>query len=230
MELVYQGKTKDVYVLENKTYLLKYKDDATGKDGVFDPGENSVGLSIEGLGQASLKLSKTLFKLLIDKEIPTHYLKSNLREKTMTVKPAKIFGKGLEFICRFKAVGSFYKRYSSYVEEAQELSELIEITIKDDEKGDPVISKDTLIMLNIMSKNEYKQCKKLTKKCAKIIKEYLQEFGLQLYDIKFEFGIVDEKVLLIDELSGGNMRVYKNNTLVSPIELSEIITGKTKQK
>ena len=48
--LVYTGKTKNVFALDNGNYLLKFKDDCTGKDGVFDPGENSVGLTIDGVG------------------------------------------------------------------------------------------------------------------------------------------------------------------------------------
>ena len=43
MEKIYEGKTKTVYSLENGNVLLKFKDDCTGKDGVFDPGENTVG-------------------------------------------------------------------------------------------------------------------------------------------------------------------------------------------
>ena len=49
MKKIYEGKTKDVYSLDNGNVLLKFKDDCTGKDGVFDPGENSVGLTIEGI-------------------------------------------------------------------------------------------------------------------------------------------------------------------------------------
>ena len=49
MELLYKGKTKNVYDLQDGTYLLKFKDDVTGKDGVFDPGANTVGLTIEEL-------------------------------------------------------------------------------------------------------------------------------------------------------------------------------------
>ena len=48
MKRVYTGKTKDVFALENGNYLLKFKDDCTGKDGVFDPGENAVGRSCGG--------------------------------------------------------------------------------------------------------------------------------------------------------------------------------------
>ncbi|MDR2940484.1 MAG: phosphoribosylaminoimidazolesuccinocarboxamide synthase [Clostridiales bacterium] len=228
MELIYQGKTKDVFVLGNKDYLLKYKDDATGKDGAFDPGENSVGLSIEGLGYANLKLSQYLFKELIKNGVPTHFIKADLDEKSMTVKPARLFGKGLEFICRLRAYGSYLKRYSGYVKESQPLDYFIEVTLKDDEKGDPVISKPSLIMLQVMTKEEYRQCKKLTRKCTKIIKACLNRLGLELYDIKFEFGIVDGKVAVIDELSGGNMRVFKDGKSVMPIELSEIVTNEGK--
>ena len=64
MNKVYQGKTKDVFALDNGNYLLKFKDDCTGADGVFDPGANTVGLSIEGIGQANLKVSVMFFEIL----------------------------------------------------------------------------------------------------------------------------------------------------------------------
>ena len=62
MTLVYTGKTKDVFALENGNCLLKFKDDCTGKDGVFDPGENSVGLTIEGVGDVNLRMSIYFFE------------------------------------------------------------------------------------------------------------------------------------------------------------------------
>lgn len=62
MQKVYTGKTKDVFALENGNYLLKFKDDCTGKDGVFDPGENSVGLTIEGVGDVNLRMSIYFFE------------------------------------------------------------------------------------------------------------------------------------------------------------------------
>ena len=57
MEKIYQGKTKDVFALDNGNVMLQFKDDCTGKDGVFDPGENTVGLTIEGIGRATLRTS-----------------------------------------------------------------------------------------------------------------------------------------------------------------------------
>ena len=74
MQKIYTGKTKDVYKLENGNVMLKFKDDCTGKDGVFDPGENSVGLTIEGIGKANLETSIHYFELLKEAGIKTHYV------------------------------------------------------------------------------------------------------------------------------------------------------------
>ena len=94
MKKIYEGKTKDVFSLDNGNVLLKFKDDCTGKDGVFDPGENSVGLTIEGIGKANLETSIHYFELLKEAGIKTHYLSADLANTTMEVLPAKAFGKG----------------------------------------------------------------------------------------------------------------------------------------
>ena len=147
MKLVYTGKTKNVYALDNGNYLLKFKDDCTGKDGVFDPGENSVGLTIEGVGDVNLRMSVYFFEKVNAAGIKTHYISANLADTTMEVLPAKAFGKGLEVICRHKAVGSFYRRYSDYIEEGADLPAYVETTFKNDEKGDPLVTKDGLVDL-----------------------------------------------------------------------------------
>ena len=105
LKLLYTGKTKNVYALENGNCLLKFKDDCTGKDGVFDPGENSVGLTIEGVGDVNLRMSIYFFEKINNAGIRTHYVSADLENTTMEVLPAKVFGKGLEVICRRRAVG-----------------------------------------------------------------------------------------------------------------------------
>ena len=161
MKLVYTGKTKDVYALENGNYLLKFKDDVTGENGVFDPGANTVGLTIEGVGRAGLRLTKMFFEILKEKGIPTHYIDANIEDATMTVKPATVFGKGIEVICRYRAVGSFLRRYGMYAEEGQPLDAFVEVTLKDDVRQDPPITEDALDMLGILSTDEYKTLKEL---------------------------------------------------------------------
>ncbi len=226
MKLVYKGKTKDVYAIEeDENYLLKFKDDVTGENGVFDPGANTVGLTIEGVGKAGLRLTTFFFEILKEKGVPTHYIDANIEEATMTVKPASVFGKGLEIICRYKAVGSFMRRYGMYAEEGQPLDAFVEFTLKDDSRQDPPITEDALVMLGIMSSEEYKVVKNLTKEIGGIVKEELAKKGIELYDIKFEFGRVgkDKHIALIDEISGGNMRAYKDGNYLEPLLLEKLM-------
>ena len=159
MKLVYTGKTKDVFALENGNYLLKFKDDCTGKDGVFDPGENSVGLTIEGVGNVNLRMTKHFFEKINAAGIRTHYVSADLKETTMEVLPAKVFGHGLEVICRLKAVGSFRRRYGEYIEEGADLPAYVETTFKNDALGDPLVTKDGLVALGVMTEQQYDDIK-----------------------------------------------------------------------
>ena len=155
--------------------------------------------------------------------IKTHYINANLDDTTMEVLPAKVFGKGLEVICRYKAVGSFFKRYGDYIEEGADLPAYVETTFKDDDKGDPLVTKDGLVCLGVMTDKQYDDIKEMTQKITKIVADDLKEKGLDLYDIKFEFGY-DESgdVMLIDEIASGNMRVYKQGEYIEPMKLSEL--------
>ena len=223
MKLVYSGKTKDVFALDNGNYLLKFKDDCTGKDGVFDPGENSVGLKIDGVGDVNLRMSIYFFEKVNAAGIKTQFVSADLNNTTMEVLPAKVFGKGLEVICRYKAVGSFYRRYSDYIEEGADLPAYVETTFKNDAKGDPLVTKDGLVDLKVMTAKQYDDVKEMTQKITKIVADDLKEKGLVLYDIKFEFGYdKDGNVMLIDEISSGNMRVYKDGKYVDPMTLSKL--------
>ncbi|MCQ2450391.1 MAG: phosphoribosylaminoimidazolesuccinocarboxamide synthase [Clostridia bacterium] len=223
MELVYTGKTKNVYALANGNYLLKFKDDCTGKDGVFDPGENSVGLTIDGVGDVNLRMSIYFFEKVNAAGIKTHFVNANLDDTTMEVVPGKVFGHGLEVICRHKAVGSFTRRYGEYIAEGSDLPAYVEMTFKNDEKGDPLVTKDALAALGVMTEAQYDEIKVMTQKITKIVADDLKAKGLVLYDIKFEFGYDnDGNVMLIDEIASGNMRVYKDGEYVDPMTLSEL--------
>ena len=223
MKLVYTGKTKDVFALDNGNYLLKFKDDCTGKDGVFDPGENSVGLTIEGVGDVNLRMSIYFFEKINAAGIPTHYVSADLANTTMEVKPAKAFGKGLEVICRERAVGSFIRRYGALIENGAKLPSYVETTLKDDAKGDPLITKDALVAIGVMSDAQYDDLKAQTQAITKIVADDLAEKGMELYDIKFEFGYdADGNVMLIDEVASGNMRVYKDGEYVDPMTLNKL--------
>ena len=223
LKLVYTGKTKNVYALPNGNYLLKFKDDCTGKDGVFDPGMNEVGLTIEGVGDVNLRMSIYFFEKINAAGIRTHFVGADLKETTMEVLPAKVFGKGLEVICRLRAVGSFYRRYCDYIVEGAELPAYVEMTFKDDAKGDPLVTRDGLKVLGVMTDEQYEDIKKMTQQITGIVADEMKARGMELYDIKFEYGYdADGKVMLIDEIASGNMRVYKNGEYIDPMTLSEL--------
>ena len=222
-ELIYTGKTKDVYKRPNGNCLLKFKDDCTGKDGVFDPGENAVGLTIEGVGDVNLRMSIYFFEKINAAGILTHYVSANLEDTTMEVLPAKVFGKGLEVICRNKAVGSFIRRYGALIESGADLPSYVETTLKDDEKGDPLITKDALVAIGVMTDEQYEDLKDMTQKITKIVADDLAAKGMELYDIKFEFGYDPQgRVMLIDEVASGNMRVYKDGEYIDPMKLNDL--------
>ena len=227
MKKLYTGKTKDVYQLENGNVLLKFKDDCTGKDGVFDPGENTVGLTIEGIGRANLETSIYYFEMLKKAGIKTHYVSANVDDATMEVLPGKVFGHGLEVICRLVATGSFIRRYGEYIADGTVLEGgYVECTFKNDEKGDPLVTAEGLAALGIMDMKMFESMKEQTLKITKIVADDLKTIGLDLWDIKFEFGYNNGEVILIDEIASGNMRVYKGDTIVDPVELTKLILNR----
>ena len=220
-KLIYSGKTKDVYDLGNGLYKLFFKDDMTGVNGVFDPGANEVGLTVEGAGAAGLSLSVYYFELLNNAGFNTQFISADISERTMIVKPSKEFGKGcLEVICRYRALGSYVRRYASLVQENAPLPAVIEMTIKDDAAGDPLINQESLEALGVLQPGEYAQLSSMTKDICEVIKDDLAKKGLELCDIKLEFGRDANNDLMVqDEFSGGIMRVRENGNLVTPLDL-----------
>ena len=223
MKLIYTGKTKNVFEMENGHYLLKFKDDCTGTDGVFDPGANSIGLTIDGVGDVNLRMSIYFFEKINAAGIKTHFVSADLAETTMEVLPAKVFGNGLEVIWRHKAVGSFFRRYGEYIAEGADLPAYVETTFKNDDLGDPLVTRDGLIVLGVMTGEQYDEIKRMTQQITQIVADDLKAKGLTLYDIKFEFGYdADGKVMLIEEIASGNMRVYKDGKYIDPMTLSQL--------
>ncbi len=225
MRLIYEGKTKDVYDRGDGAYVLRFKDDVTGTNGTFDPGANTVGLSIEGAGRAGLRLTKLFFEKINAAGIATHFVDADVERREMTVLPAEPFGDGVEVILRYRAVGSFYRRYGKYCRKGQALDAYVEATLKDDERNDPLITAEALAMLGIMGRDEYETVVEMTRRVGALVRDELAGRGIELYDIKFEFGRVgpEKRITLIDEISGGNMRAYRGEEYIEPLRLERLL-------
>ena len=223
-ELVRSGKTKDVYRLEDGTFRLHFKDDVTGHaDGTVDPGANTVIGKISGIGAACLQMTTHFFKRIQAEGLPTHFIGSDLAAGTMTVQPARMFGKGVEVIVRQVATGSFIRRYGDYIKDGSPLDRLVEFTIKDDARGDPLATSETLAALGIMTEVEYNRQRDMARRICALIDAEMQQRGLKLYDMKMEFGRCgkDDTISLVDEISPGCMRVYRGNEQLSGMALAQ---------
>ena len=195
----------------------------TGENVLFYPGANTVGAHIEGIGRENLRVSVKFFEMLNAAGIKTHYVSADIDNATMEVLPAKPFGKGLEVICRYRAVGSFIRRYGAYIEDGAKLPAYVEMTIKDDDRGDPLITKEGLEVLGIMTGEQFDAIVKATKEITAIVAAEVEKAGAEFYDIKFEFGFNGQEVILIDEIASGNMRAYKDGKTLEPMDLTALL-------
>jgi phosphoribosylaminoimidazole-succinocarboxamide synthase len=218
-KVIYTGKTKRL-LTDGKRVVLQFKDDLTGDaDGKIDPGGNFIVGNIEGKGAASAKVTAFLFSQLAKAGIETHF-RALLSDTEIEVLQAKMIP--LEVICRAKAYGSFLARYRGHFKEMSPL-DLVEFNLKDDALGDPLITPHAVVKLGIASAPELQQIETTTRKVTSIVSKALEARGLELIDIKLEFGRINGKLAVVDEISGDTMRVYdlKQRRLLNQVKLAE---------
>ena len=186
MEAIYNGKTKTVFkdALTGDFYLF-FKDDATGENGVFDPGSNTVGGSVPDKGKTGLTISKYFFELMEANNIPTHYLGADLDKCLMKVRGVKV--PPLEFVLRYFTAGSMCRRFA--LEPGIPFDPPYgEVTLKSDEQGDPLISERLCIMKGYLREGDYQKALDLVVKVGEVLRNELKRFRLTLIDFKIEAG------------------------------------------
>ena len=226
MKTLYDGKTKTVLLDEATGAVnLLFKDTATGENGVFDPGFNTVGGSVEGKGKIGLKISKYFFELMAKNGIPTHYLGADIDNCLMQVK--KLTVPKLEFVLRYFTAGSMCRRFT--LEEGIPFDPPYkEVTLKDDEQGDPLITERLCIMKGMMGPGIYDEGLRLVEQVGEILKAELKKMDLQLIDFKIEIGFdEDGKVYVVDEITPDIWRVKdKNGVIPNQIDCAKLILEK----
>ena len=213
LEMLYEGKAKQVFRTDDPDkIIIHYKDAATAFN-------NIKKATIENKGVLNNAISTLIFKELHKAGVKTHYIET-INDRDQVCRRVTIIP--LEVIVRNVIAGSMAQRLG--IEEGTQPSNVIfDICYKKDELGDPLVTKDGLVDLGVMTAEQYDSLKEMTKQITKIVADDLAEKGLVLYDIKFEFGYdADGNVILIDEIASGNMRVYKDGEYVDPMTLSEL--------
>lgn len=218
MKLIYRGKTKDVYENGPDTFCLQFSDRVTqNAAGEVDPGGNAVAeATVPGQAAACLQMSSTIFKALTGQGLRTHMLDYDLKALTMTVKKAQLFTPGLEWVARWVCTGSFLRRYSMIegIHDGMRFAEpVFEITLKDDDAGDPLIVPSAIVALGIVGAKGMEKLQAANTQALKAIHAIFDERGLDLWDIKIEWALdTDGTPLLIDEVSPGSCRAFKKGT------------------
>ncbi len=208
--LIYEGKAKKVFAHHDENKVkIEFKDDATAFNALKKE-------KFEGKGKLNCLISASIFEILIKKNIPTHFIKLE-NKNTMIAKKIKIIP--LEIVLRNTAYGSLCKQTT--IKPGTLLPKpLIDIYLKNDGLNDPLITKDRIELMNILSSDDLELIISLTFKVNEILKSFFKNIQLQLVDFKLEFGYdFKNNILLGDEISPDNCRLWdlnqKNDTIVS---------------
>ena len=187
----------------------RFKDDATAFNALKKA-------KYEGKGKLNCLISAKIFRTLIEKNIPTHFIELE-NQNTMIAKKIKVIP--LEIVLRNIAFGSLCKQTT--IKPRTPLSKpLIDIYLKNDELNDPLITKDRIELMNILSSKELGLITDFTLKINGILKSFFKNIQLQLVDFKLEFGYnIKNQIVLGDEIRPDNCRLWdlnqRNDTIVS---------------
>lgn len=225
MKTLYEGKTKNVLADESGAVYLLFKDSATGENGVFDPGSNTVGGSVEGKGKTGLKISSYFFELMEKNGIPTHYISTDVDKGLMRVH--KVTVPPLEFILRYFTAGSMCRRFS--LEEGIPFDPPYpEVTLKSDEQGDPLISERLCLIKGFLVPGQYDEALGVLARVGEVLKRELASMGYTLIDFKIELGYDETgKVVVADEITPDIWRIKdENGDIPNQIDCAKMLLEK----
>ncbi len=209
-ELIYEGKAKKVFSHnDSEKVIIEFKDDATAFNALKKA-------KFEGKGKLNCLISARIFELLKKNDIPTHFIKLK-SENTMIAQKINVIP--LEIVLRNTAYGSLCKQTTIKAGTVL-LKPLIDIYLKNDELNDPLLTRDRIQLMNILSSQDLDLIIDLTIKINEILKSFFYNIQLQLVDFKLEFGYdFNNNIILGDEISPDNCRLWdlnqKNDTIVS---------------
>ncbi len=226
MKTLYTGKTKDVLLDEETNVVsLLFKDSMTGENGVFDPGSNTVGGSVEGKGKIGLAISKYFFELMEKNGIPTHYINADVDKGLMQVRNLTV--PKLEFVLRYFTAGSMCRRFT--LEEGIVFDPpYAEVTLKDDIQGDPLISERICLMKGLLKEGQYDEAQSIVLRVGEVLKKELAGLGLTLIDFKIEIGYDENgKMYVADEITPDIWRVWdENKNIPNQLDCSRLLLKK----
>ena len=204
LELIYEGKAKKIFLHEDsEKVIIEFKDDATAFNALKKA-------KFKGKGELNCLITSKIFEFLIKNGIPTHFI--SLRNKNSII-AQKIEIIPLEIVLRTKAYGSICKQ-TPLIPGTLLKEPLIDLYFKNDELNDPLLTKNRIRLLNIISNEDLEIIEKITLSINKLLKDFFLNINLDLVDFKLEFGKNKSgKIVLADEFSPDNCRLWDLNSV-----------------
>jgi len=196
-----EGKTKIIYEnpKDRKTVYMIFKDDITAGDGA----KHDI---IKGKALVDWRTNRDIFELLNRKGVRTHYISSPQKK---VVKVKKLDRKiNLEVVSRRIAAGSILKW--GIIDEGTRFDPVItQFHYKDDPLHDPMLDEKYInYIIKVKGGHEYSEMRQINAEVFLQLERAFSQFGIQLIDMKLEYGIIEGDVYLIDEITGGSFRLW----------------------
>ena len=199
---IYEGKAKIVYTTDKPGVVIQFfKDDATA----FNALKRGT---IVGKGVVNNQVSAALFELLGKARVPTHYM-ATLSDREMLCRRLDIIK--IETIVRNVVAGSLAKR-TGLPEGTAIRQPIVELYLKSDPLGDPMINDDHVRMLKLATPNELAWIRRAALRINAVLAPYLKKKRLLLVDFKLEFGRAGKTLMLGDEISPDTCRLWDATT------------------
>ncbi len=205
MKLLIEGKAKKIFSTKDKNTLVQYfKDDATAFN-------NKKRKQFKSKGILNNSISALIFIYLNENRIKTHFIKK-ISEREQIIKKVKIIP--LEVVVRNYSAGSISDKFK--IKKGKKFKEpIIEFFLKSDELNDPFMNSAHIKLLNIASAKEIRYLKKLALKINILLIKLFSKIGIILVDFKLEFGKSNNKIILADEISPDNCRLWDKKSKLS---------------
>ena len=199
---LYEGKWKILFETEDPARLiLRFKDvpafDRTGPRP-----------KLARRGAMKNQIAATLFNLLHQHGIPTHFLET-LGQREMLVRRLEMIR--LEVVLRNVVAGSLAKRLG--MEEGTPLPvPVLEYSYKSDALGDPLVNETHIQALGLASPEDIRAIREMGFRANGILLPFFAEREILLVDFKLEFGRQAGRLMLGDELTPDGCRFWDRST------------------
>ena len=205
MKLLIEGKAKKIFSTKEKNTLVQYfKDDATAFN-------NKKRKQFKSKGILNNSISALIFKYLNENRIKTHFIKK-ISEREQIIKKVKIIP--LEVVVRNYSAGSISDKFK--IKQGKKFKEpIIEFFLKSDELNDPFMNSAHIKLLNIATAKEIRYLRKLALKINVLLIKLFSKIGIILVDFKLEFGKSNNEIILADEISPDNCRLWDKKSKLS---------------